>query len=307
MVIATYNYGHAVGNAIDSVLAQTRPADEIVVCDDGSTDDTAAVLARYGDRITVIHQANAGVSVARNAALGRVRSDFIILLDADDTWLPERIRCLEDHLIAHPELDIVTADAWLTRDGRPTGSTVYMGWPFANERQEVEILRGDFIHYSAAVRVQPLLAVGGWDVTRSFQCEYDGWINMILAGSRAGLVRLPLGVHDHHAGSLSTRLEATWMGDLELLRSTARRWPLNGEQRSALREHERLLVRRLRTAKAKQAIRDLAPGVRRTCLVGCLVPGQPLLTRVKLLAAALLPGPAHRRQDAWAGRPYGEM
>jgi hypothetical protein len=120
-------------------------------------------------------------------------------------------------------------------------------------------------------------------------------------------VRLPLGVHDHHAGSLSTKLEATWTSELELLRSTGTRWPLTAEQHRALREHEPLMVRRLRTLKAKQGVGNLAPGVRRACLLASLAPGQPVKTRLKLLAAAVWPAWAHRRQGASSGLPSTEM
>ena len=58
VIIATYNRSHLIGETLDSVLAQTRPADELIVVNDGSTDDTAAVLRRYGDRIRVITQRN---------------------------------------------------------------------------------------------------------------------------------------------------------------------------------------------------------------------------------------------------------
>ncbi len=80
VIIPTFNRAHCVGEAIQSVLDQTVPADEIIVIDDGSTDNTAEVLAGFGDRITVIRQPNAGVSAARNAGIARATSEWIAFL-----------------------------------------------------------------------------------------------------------------------------------------------------------------------------------------------------------------------------------
>lgn len=92
VVIPTYNRAHCVGEAIESTLAQTLHPHEVIVVDDGSSDDTAAVLASFGDRIRVIRQANAGVSAARNAGIEAATGDWIALLDSDDLWFPEKMQ-----------------------------------------------------------------------------------------------------------------------------------------------------------------------------------------------------------------------
>jgi len=91
VVIPTLNYAAYVGRAIDSALGQTYPHTDVIVVDDGSTDDTPAVLARYGDRIRVVAGAGAGVSAARNRGLAAARGDLIAVLDADDEWLPTKL------------------------------------------------------------------------------------------------------------------------------------------------------------------------------------------------------------------------
>ena len=294
VMIPAYNAEATIDAAIDSVLAQTRPADEILVCNDGSTDRTGDILATYGERITVITQANAGVSAACNAILHAACSEFVIKLDADDTWHPERIQRIEEYLTANPHLDIVTTDAWLVRDG-VTLRSAYQGWWFHEERQEVEILRENFIFGSAAVRRASILAAGGWDVTRSHQCEYDGWIRMILRGSRAGLVAEPLATYNLRQDSYSRDRRATWASDLELLGTIASGEVLTREQLAAVREHRRSLVRRLRLLGAKQALNREERGVRRKCLLVALVPGELARRRVKFLAAAAAPRLAARR------------
>ena len=90
-VIPTYNAAKYIRTAIDSVLAQRRKCDEIIVVDDGSTDDTARLVKSYGPGVTYIHQQNAGASVARNTAIKAATSRWIAFLDADDKWLPEKL------------------------------------------------------------------------------------------------------------------------------------------------------------------------------------------------------------------------
>ncbi len=104
VVIPAYNAAQTVGRAIDSVLAQTRPADEVFVIDDGSSDGTAEVIRSYGDKVTLIQQQNAGVSVARNAGIEAATGDWIAFLDSDDEWLPEKLQCQTEHLQRNPDL-----------------------------------------------------------------------------------------------------------------------------------------------------------------------------------------------------------
>lgn len=91
-IIPTYNRRAHVFRAIDSVLAQTVPVDEIVVVDDGSTDGTAeAICSYYGSRVAVFARANSGVSAARNRGIHEARGEWIAFLDSDDVWLPTKI------------------------------------------------------------------------------------------------------------------------------------------------------------------------------------------------------------------------
>jgi glycosyltransferase involved in cell wall biosynthesis len=93
VVIPTFNYARYVQEAVDSALAQTVPPLEIIVVDDGSTDNTQEVMAAYtsNPRVRYLHQENFGLSAARNAGIRAARGEFIALLDADDRWKPEKL------------------------------------------------------------------------------------------------------------------------------------------------------------------------------------------------------------------------
>jgi glycosyltransferase involved in cell wall biosynthesis len=103
-VIPAYNCEKYIARSIDSILAQTCPVDEIIVVDDGSQDKTADIVRSYGDKVKLIQQPNAGVSVARNTGILAATGDWIAFLDADDEWLPEKIKRQIEHLQNNPDL-----------------------------------------------------------------------------------------------------------------------------------------------------------------------------------------------------------
>lgn len=104
VVIPAYNASQCIERAIDSVLAQTFADYEIIVVDDGSTDNTAEIIRQYGDKVKYIRQDNAGVSVARNTAIAAAKGDWIAFLDADDEWLPEKLFLQMELVRRNPDL-----------------------------------------------------------------------------------------------------------------------------------------------------------------------------------------------------------
>ena len=91
VIIPCYNQGKYLAEAIESALNQTYPHVEVIVVNDGSTDNTAEVAARYAGRITYVEQENGGPSAARNAAIGVATGSLIAHLDSDDRWSPQKL------------------------------------------------------------------------------------------------------------------------------------------------------------------------------------------------------------------------
>jgi glycosyltransferase involved in cell wall biosynthesis len=119
VIIPTYNYAGYLSRAIGSCLDQTYRNIEIIVVDDGSTDNTAAVAGGFGNKIVYVRQENKGVSAARNTGLGRAKGAFIAFLDADDIFLKECIASNVAVLLDHPDIGIVFTNALhLEKDGR---------------------------------------------------------------------------------------------------------------------------------------------------------------------------------------------
>lgn len=107
VVIPVYNHARYLAEAIASALEQTRPAAEVIVVDDGSTDETPQVLARHRDRVRVVEQANRGVAAARNAGAALARGELLAFLDADDAWLPGKLEAQAARFAAEPALGLV--------------------------------------------------------------------------------------------------------------------------------------------------------------------------------------------------------
>jgi glycosyltransferase involved in cell wall biosynthesis len=108
VVLPTYNRAHLLGASVQSLLAQEGVDLEVIVVDDGSTDDTAAALAALGDaRVRVLALAHAGIAAARNAGIAAARAPYIAFHDSDDLALPGRLATPVAYLRAHPDIDLV--------------------------------------------------------------------------------------------------------------------------------------------------------------------------------------------------------
>ena len=121
VIIPAYNCADLLADAVDSVRAQTYEDYEVIVVDDGSSDDTAAVAERLAadwPKMRAIRAEHKGLAAARNRAVAEMRGQWIALLDADDLWKPEKLQRCMDYLAGHPDLSIVyTPMAPITLDG----------------------------------------------------------------------------------------------------------------------------------------------------------------------------------------------
>lgn len=150
------------GDALDSVFAQTLQPAEVIIVDDGSTDDTGAVVERYADRIRYIRQANAGESAARNAAIRASTAEYIALLDADDLWMPDKLAAQIPVLEANPRVGLVCSDFAIEwPDGRRQDS-YYAAHPRADDDVFAAVFGGWSIPPSSVVFRRALVERVGW-------------------------------------------------------------------------------------------------------------------------------------------------
>ena len=115
VVIPAYNSDEYISRTLDSVLNQSLPADEIIVIDDGSTDNTQQIVQKYLDKVTYLYQQNAGASVARNAGIIAAKGKWIAFLDSDDEWTPNKLQLQVENLKRNPDLVWTAANFNLCR------------------------------------------------------------------------------------------------------------------------------------------------------------------------------------------------
>jgi glycosyltransferase involved in cell wall biosynthesis len=207
VVVPAYNHALFLPKALDSALQQTHREIEVIVVDDGSTDDTAEVVSaftRRDPRIRYIHQKNAGLPAARNAGISHARHEFIGFLDADDLWLPEFLRrTMEAFARLPPEFAIVACRAiYIDGEGQRL---------IANQRDaalpgEITcrdiILKTRFSPSAVVARKAALAESGCFDVTLRSSEDRDMWIR-IAARHRVHLLRDPLALIRRHPGNMS--------------------------------------------------------------------------------------------------------
>ena len=202
VIIPAYNQGHFLAEAVDSVLAQTYADVEVIVVDDGSTDNTAEVAQAYQDpRVRYVYKENGGLSSARNEGLRHAQGDFISYLDSDDCFLPEKLTILLGALADTPELGFVAGQAIpVDEHGNHVGKRFET--PLPSDLRE--LLLGNPLHVgSVLVRRTWQDQVGFFDETlRSYE-DWDMWLRLAQAGCQMLYVAKPVSLYRFHTAQMT--------------------------------------------------------------------------------------------------------
>lgn len=205
-VIPAYNAERYVAAAVDSVLAQTYPAFEVIVVDDGSIDGTAAVLTRYGNTIRYIRQENRGEPAARNSGIRNATGDFIAFLDADDLWTPDKLQLQAEYLQAHKNCALVYSDmATFSETGTVLRSfRERFKFPFVAGKIFTQLFSRNMFGSGSVVFRKSCVDVVGWfDESLLIGSDYEMWLR-ITRHFEAGYVDKALLLYRQHPG-MSTR------------------------------------------------------------------------------------------------------
>ena len=303
VVIAAHNAEGTIAEAVESALGQTLPPLEVIVCDDGSTDGTAAALERYGDGVSYMRKQRGGVASARNAALARAKGDFFAVLDADDAYLSQRLEALAQLGVARPDLDILCTDAVLEVEGQGV-ARFGEDTPFEIADQAAAILERCFC-VAPAVRRRKLLDAGGFDESLYTGSDWECLIRLIHAGAVAGLVDEPLYRYRIHNQSVTADRPRTLGHRVAFLERVRQTYDLSQRERLALARSLSRQRASLALAEAEAALRARSPDARSRAFAAARMRTVGFRSRVAALAAALFPRAAARvleRRDAHSGR-----
>lgn len=204
VIIPAFNHARFLGEAIESVLNQTLHDFEIVVVDDGSTDNTSEIVASVSDpRVRYIYQTNKGLSAARNAGILNSGGPLLTFLDSDDRFLPQKLEVLTSVVDSNPHLGLVAGQALLIDEsGHTLGEIFDRPLPV----DSAELLLGNPLHVgSVLLRRDWLKRVGLFDESlRSYE-DWDLWLRLAGAGCRMASVPRPVSLYRFHQAQM-TRL-----------------------------------------------------------------------------------------------------
>ncbi len=202
VIIPVYNQAQYVKEAIQSVLAQTWPDFELIVVDDGSTDETPQVLARFNDsRIRVIRQPNGGLSAARNRGLRESIAPYISLLDSDDFYYPEKLELLKNYLDTHPEIGMVSGGFVIVDPKGITLKQVLTAAPMFGLPDM--LVYNPFIPSAVMIRKEWLDVVGDFDEAIPSTQDWDLWLRMSYAGSKFAWIDCPVAAYRYHPAQMT--------------------------------------------------------------------------------------------------------
>jgi glycosyltransferase involved in cell wall biosynthesis len=204
IVLPVYNCPQYVGQAISSMLSQTMGDFELVVIDDGSTDETPRVLERYRDpRVRLIFQSNHGLAATLNRGIETARGRYIARQDQDDYSFPTRLARQVEYMEGHPDCAIVGTWAEIYRDDAPTGRRHQHPSDNASLKYEL-LLDNPFVHSSVMLRTSALKGVGGYstDPLRQPPEDYELWSRLARVHEVANLPEA-LHVYREVHGSMS--------------------------------------------------------------------------------------------------------
>jgi glycosyltransferase involved in cell wall biosynthesis len=215
IIIPTYNRAQLLPAAIESVLGQGYPNTEVIIVDDGSTDDTQEVLGRFGNRINVVTQENKGAAAARNIGIRSSKGEIVAFLDSDDLWLPTKLErqvallekaghavpcCLSNIELAYSEGRVGSSfDLSLIKPSIEEGLWINV----------LEVLATRFILFNQAVAIrrEALERVGGYNENYLIMEDHDLALRLALLGPWA-FIRQPLVVwNEGSPGSLTKQAE----------------------------------------------------------------------------------------------------
>lgn len=202
VIIPCYNYGKYLPHAVESVLAQ-KGEDfdcEIIIVDDGSSDNTAEIAGGFGEPVQYVYQENQGLSAARNTGIRNTSGDFIIFLDADDLLGPNVIEAHLKNFRTNQEIDLSICHCYCVN--KDTGENIF--WPLRAAHHDLHLCHSNIAPVHAFMtRRETIRDVGFFDTGRTACEDYDFWLRCAKLGKRFAIATEAFVVYIQHGDSMS--------------------------------------------------------------------------------------------------------
>lgn len=294
VVIPTFNCAAYIRETIDSVLNQTASGVELIVVDDGSTDETVEFVRGYGDRVRLFVQANARVCAARNKGIAAATGRFICLLDHDDYWFPDKLERELREFDAQPELGVVTSVAirwYQNADGSYPAPASFDRSPYPDEIAQEHsgwvyhhLLYDAFMLTSASIfRREVFERCGDFDVNLPYSEDWDMWLR-ISREYQFRMLRRPTTLYRQHPNQGSRAVRPIDYRT-NLLIAAAAKWGLQSKDGQSI--DPALFSRQLAKYHAEFAFGHLQSGDRKIALNSLLKAWQRHPTKPRYLAYAV--------------------
>ncbi|MGE0728603.1 MAG: glycosyltransferase family 2 protein [Acidimicrobiia bacterium] len=258
VIVPVHNGARYLGEALGSLVEQSEPAQQVVVVDDGSTDDSLAIARSFQERLPleiIRLGGRSGVSAARNAGVARLRTPLVGFLDADDVWYPQHLARTVDAYLRRGGLISPGALIWYP-DGSTRSFHRWLGMRTPRDGRQLEsLLRQNFVFVGALLPRADFLAVGGF---RPFAVgeDWDLWIRLLARGLRVTQLEEPTVLYRRHGANTTSRRVTMLPPILELLEHAERELASRYEPavRRSIAQHraELALERHLATAERRR-------------------------------------------------------
>jgi glycosyltransferase involved in cell wall biosynthesis len=233
VIIPTYNSAGFIAQAVQGVLAQTYRCYEVIVIDDGSTDETQEVLRQFGGQIRYHRQENRGVSAARNEGIKIAQGEYVCLLDADDIWAPDKLKVQVDFMTAHRTLGLAFADAEECEERKVLMPSILATSTFYSDIVSQiplrdafgKLLMANFIPTSSVMIKRDCFSKTGlFDEDLQVAEDRDMWLR-VAADFEMGCLPMKVATKRSHGANISTRTELTHQSRLRVWDKARRRFP----------------------------------------------------------------------------------
>lgn len=257
VITPAFNAAAHLEDTIASCCSQSYADFELLLVDDGSTDDTAAIAARCAaadTRIRVFRVSNGGTAAARNVAIAASRGEFLALLDSDDIWMPTYLETQLDTLSQHPAVDVLTCNAF-NLGGHADGLTF---WPSAAAIVPITLLdmivREDAIHIFSVFRRTVINRIGAFDSHFDGNEDYHFWLRAAAAGYRFAADFTPRGWYRRRPGSASADQRRMLAGIVRVFAGIRQECSLDAGEAAAIDVQVRRFTKELRVAEARACL-----------------------------------------------------